>query len=208
MVGYVKGAVGVALVVSSAFSSLIASADVNPAPLDPAKVEGCVDLLRAAPAIFEGSSKFSSYDFSVIWLAGKDTSQAFTNCIKSTGAESEGEGHYDYLVMVEYDSAPGARIDFNPDDSLVYDDFPPVNFKDTKGVRYLYSDSYKRKYLLDLVEKRRYQLVRIPPAGSIESLGTWDGVYKDPINGCRNNYGDGCGSRYEINPNGGYSKLK
>jgi hypothetical protein len=124
MVGYVKGAVGVALVVSSAFSSLIASADVNPAPLDPAKVEGCVDLLRAAPAIFEGSSKFSSYDFSVIWLAGKDTSQAFTNCIKSTGAESEGEGHYDYLVMVEYDSALGARIDFDPDDSLVYDDFP------------------------------------------------------------------------------------
>lgn len=72
-------------------------------------------------------------------------------------------------------------------------------------IRYLYSDSYQRKYLIDLKNKIRYTLVRISPSGSIEALGTWDGIFIEP-NKCKNSYNDPCGTKYQRNGAGGYDR--
>ncbi|MBI6747899.1 hypothetical protein YA0079_22045, partial [Pseudomonas syringae] len=72
-------------------------------------------------------------------------------------------------------------------------------------IRYLYSDSYQRKYLIDLKNKIRYTLVRISPSGSIEALGTWDGIFIDPIK-CKNSYNDSCGTKYQRNGEGRYDR--
>jgi hypothetical protein len=44
-----------------------------------------------------------------------------------------------------------------------------------QGVKYLYTNQYQKHYLLDLENAKLYDLVRIPPPGSVEAMGTWGG---------------------------------
>jgi len=154
------------------------------------KVERCVQELRTAPSITEGNIEFDDHSFSRIWIPGKQHSEQFNKCLDSAGAQS----------------TPTILFETNDFMSGRYDDFQGFDQNNPEGVRYLFSDSYQRKYLLDIVEKRSYELQRIPRPGSIEALGRWDGPIEIKTDKCRNSYNDPCGTTYRRNAAGGYDK--
>jgi len=179
-------------------------------------VEQCVDQLRDAPSIFKGSIKFENYNYSRIWIADEEISKQFSSCINAATVPVEAKER----VLIEINNSYSVRDDdfkeFIQNKGEGFKEFIKENPEhagtfiedDSYKSRYLFSDGYQRKYLLDVVEKRSYELVRIPPLGRIESRGTWDGTYKDPLYLCQNSYGDSCGTAYQRNAAGGYDKKK
>jgi|GEM_PF-2331563 len=146
---------------------------------DDEKLEKCVNMLRNSPVIFKGSFKFDDYEFSQIWVPGREISAKFNSCVADAA------------------SATSLKVLQNNKFSTRFTDFTDVRHKNPGNLRYLFSNSYQRAYLLDVVEKRSYELVRIPPPGSIEDSGNWNGEYKDPLPGCSNDWGDPCGTKYK-----------
>ncbi|MBC3952522.1 hypothetical protein [Pseudomonas folii] len=168
---------------------ILASTSANAADAGTEKVEECVQSLRTSPSETAGHIEFEGESFSQIWISGKERSAAFNSCLDSAGAQSTP------VILFETNDFMSGRDD----------DFQGFDLKNTDGVRYLFSDSYQRKYLLDIVEKRSYELLRIPPSGSIEASGRWDGP-QESTSGCRNSYNDPCGTQYKKNAAGGYDK--
>ncbi|MCD5979404.1 hypothetical protein [Pseudomonas quasicaspiana] len=112
------------------------------------KVEQCVDVLRAADSSYEGVTYILNYRYSQIWLLDKSVSDNFSACISQASGQS-----------------PSNITVINSRDSVDIDMYASM------GKRYLLSDAYQRKILVDTTEKRSYELVRTPPSGSIEALG-------------------------------------
>jgi len=75
--------------------------------------------------------------------------------------------------------------------------------------RYEYTNKYQIHRLRDAQRKVTYDLIRIP-SGSIEAMGTWtsDKPKLDGESGCKNSYGDPCGTRYVQDArSGSYDKI-
>ena len=113
-----------------------------------AKVEQCIDTLRAADSIYEGVTYIQQYRYSQIWNLDKSVSDNFSICITEADKGS-----------------PSNIINIYSRDSV------DLNRYANMGKRYILSDAYQRKTLLDTAEKRSYELVRTPPGESIEALG-------------------------------------
>lgn len=113
-----------------------------------AKVEQCVDTLRNADSLYEGATYIQQYLYSQIWNLDKSVSDKFSSCV----AEADKDSPSNISVIYSRDG-----VDLGSYANM--------------GRRYILSDAYQRKTLLDTTEKRSYELVRTPPAESIEALG-------------------------------------
>jgi hypothetical protein len=160
------------------------------------EVERCVETLREAPAtsapeLYYNGRSIAAYQrdkFITVFDVSRDDSELFKGCIDKTGMSS---------VIMERD--------LGPDYLYLRLEGEPSNIP--QGIKYLYTNQYQKHYLLDLENARLYELVRIPPPGSTEAIGTWTGtVTKGP--GCKNSYGDSCGTKYEKNGAGGYDRVR
>ncbi|WP_107912513.1 hypothetical protein [Luteibacter sp. OK325] len=88
-------------------------------------------------------------------------------------------------------------------------DLPVVGGERKAPARYQYTNKYQHHQLRDTQRKVVYTLIRIPEGG-IESMGTWvsdkPGSYESS-SGCKNSYGEPCGTKYFLNRAGGYEAL-
>lgn len=169
------------------------AADATTAAND--KIEACVETLREAPseAVPSGLAAFLYQDdYKHFQIGGEEQSKAFSGCLANAT-----KAGFDSILFAYSSDAFGSRAG---DRELI------VQAGD-QGFRYIYVDAYQRKYLIDLKEKASYDLLRIPPSGSIEALGTWTGSVTSS-GGCKNSYGDPCGSTYSRAGNGGYTLNK
>lgn len=113
-----------------------------------ANVEQCIVKLKAGNAVYEGVTYINNYDYSQIWFPDKESSEQFSTCITEASKQSPSNI---YVVYSE--------------------NFGDMNRYAEIGTRYVLIDVYQRKTLLDTVQKRSHELVRIPRAGSIEASG-------------------------------------
>ncbi len=161
-----------------------ADAFERPTVLDNDKSEACIEKLREAPAQIEGTIDYNNQSFKRVWIQSRDTSEAFSSCMRD--ARVAPMANYNPIILADFDDRFAKR----------YSDWQSFSADRHPDVRYLYTDAYQRKYLLDLKEMRSYEMQRIPPSNSIEAMGTWQGTVT-PDAPCRNSYGDPCGSTYK-----------
>ncbi|WP_266157743.1 hypothetical protein [Dyella silvatica] len=159
--------------------------------------ELCVERLREIASPISGSIEINEEAFAQVWISGKDESQRFSSCINAAKVpwiEGYDEKFLEYVDNYSYGKRAG-------DGELI----KYFQHYGAEGPRYILVDAYERKYLLDMMEKRSYELVRIPVPGSIEAKGHWDGVY-DPGPSCLNSNGDPCGTKYGVGRTGWQKK--
>lgn len=164
---------------------------------DNSKVEFCIEPIRQASVLRGGSLRYMNNDLEVYVVGSEDVSREFTRCLNSIQVRRDrlpGQNPQDDLLVtppeltkVDYGEKPGYRLRLEMMKEKSY----------SAATRYLYIDQYMKKFLIDLQARQYFELVRIPPQGSIESLGGWDGKIT-PENKCKNSYGDPCGTKYNI----------
>lgn len=141
--------------------------------------------------------------FQLVQIPGIEASNDFSACISSIlGAPPYPYGYtpnrMKYKQYFTNDRRDFLRLTGAPEVYL-HNDFATTDWSAYPRLRYFFTDNYQRKYLFDFKDNIAYEMKRIAPDNSIEALGHWDGVYieDERISGCRNSYGDRCGTLYE-----------
>ncbi|MCQ9422188.1 hypothetical protein NRB16_01430 [Pseudomonas sp. LJDD11] len=160
----------------------------------------CIHELKKWPSKKTGekiniSGNYPEYELTQI--PSLEASRNFTTCIDLAIGPPLTESEARRLEHPYTNDGNGFLRITNPSGHTLYQDFVRTSFQ---GVKFFYTDNYQRKYLFDLDNAIAYEMKRIALDGSIESLGRWNGNYiEDPrIRGCRNSYGDPCGTQYQL----------
>lgn len=156
-------------------------------------VENCVQLLREAPSGAAHPEMLKPVEdpfgvpggvgtgYTEFNVGDEKFSAAFTHCIK--------------LAAPTYDGGAVTKLEL------------PAFDGEGKAVnRYEYTNKYQIHRLRDIKRKIVYDLIRIPEGG-IEAMGTWMSDKPTITEGCKNSYGEPCGTKYIRNRAGGYERL-
>jgi hypothetical protein len=145
-------------------------------------VHPAVDALGVGTSFFIASENLS--DYTEYNVGDAKFAAAFTKCIRK------------------------ANPDYTGSDSVNVS-LPVVRGEQSSAGRYQYTNKYQQHQLRDTQRKVIYTLIRVPEGG-IESMGTWvsdkPGSY-DASSGCKNSYGDPCGTKYRRTIAGSYESL-
>lgn len=173
---------------------------------DSEKSELCAEKLREAPAQEMGLSIYYNNSEYKRFRVSEEDSKSFETCLHNARvAPSDSNKPIVMRSDVQRIIERGKDTHDFHDYRVIYyprgrNPHPNYIYPETRGIKYLYANHYQTHYLIDIQNKRMFELVRIAPPGTIEALGTWDGEYHQ--DGCKNSNGDPCGTTYGVGRTG------